>query len=191
MANPFSALNLQNLQGVYMRMSKRERIVFYAATAFIFLAVFDRAVIGPSLTRMQEQEKEIAQKKFIIKKDLHIVTLKDSIEQESEKYETYFSKTGSIDDEEQSILKEVENLASEAKVYLVYIRPQEPVSEGPFQRILVDVSCESKMPDVVKFLHSIENSSRLLTIEKYRIVPKEEGSSIAQCRMTVSKVVIP
>ena len=191
MANPFAIFNLQNLQGIYMRMSKRERIIFYGATIFIFLAVFDRAVIGPSLSRMQEQEKEIAQKKFIIKKDLHIVVLKDSIEEESQKYETYFSKTGSIEDEGRAILKEIETLASEAKVYLVYIRPQEPVTEGPFKRILVDLSCESKMPDVVKFLYSIESSPRLLTIEKYRVVPKEEGSSIAQCRLTVSKVVIP
>ena len=72
-------------------LSKREKMIFYGAVAFIFLAIFDRAVIGPSLVKMQDQEKEIAQKKFIIKKDLRIVMLKDSIEEESAKYKSYFS----------------------------------------------------------------------------------------------------
>ena len=47
------------------------------------------------------------------------------------------------------------------------------------------------MPEVVKFLYSVENSGKLMTIEKYVISPKEQGSSIAQCRLTVSKVIIP
>ena len=191
MINIGALFNPQNLQAFFMRMSKREKIIFYSATLFIFLAVFDRTVVGPSLSRMQEQEKEIKEKTFIIKKDLHIVALKDSIQEESKKYEGYFSKTGSIEDEKSAILKEVENLASEAKVYLVYIRPQDVVSEGPFKKIIINVSCEATMPDTVKFLHSIESSTRLLTIESYIITPKEEGSSIAQCRVTISKVVIP
>ena len=191
MVNIGALFNLANLQALFTRMSKREKMIFYGAALFIFLAIFDRTVIAPSLLRMQEQEKEIKEKTFIIKKDLYIVALKDNIKEESKKYESYFSKTGSIEDEKGAILKEVENLANDAKVYLVYIRPQDVISEGPFKKIVINVSCEATMPDVVKFLHSIEDSSKLLTIDKYTIIPKEEGSSIAQCRMTISKVVIP
>ncbi|MBN2119668.1 MAG: hypothetical protein JW734_01255 [Candidatus Omnitrophica bacterium] len=191
MMNVQSLLNLQNLQSFFSRLSKREKMVLYGASFFIFLAFLDRAIIAPSLSKMETQENEIREKKLVIRKDLRIITLKDSIEEESKKYQTYFQQTGSIEEERTAVLKEVENLASESGVYLAYIRPQDIISEGPFKKIVINLNCEAEMPRIVGFLYAIESSTRLLTIDSYVISPKTEESSIAQCRIVVSKIVIP
>ena len=184
-------INLKSLQTFIARLSKKEKILFYGAAIFIFLVLLDKAVITPSVSKMKSQDDEIREKKLIIKKDIRILALKNRIEEEHKKYEGYFSKIGSLEEERTSMLKEIENLASENAVYLVYVRPGEMRTEGPFKNLLVNLNCEGEMPQVVSFLYSIENSTKLLTIEKYVISPKAEGSSIAQCRITVSKILMP
>jgi len=184
-------INFSVFQDFFSKLSKRERLIFYSACFFIFLFLLDRLVVGPSFSKMKSQEEEIEEKKTIIKKDLYILSIKDRILEESKKYEPFFSKTKNLDAEVTSILKEIENLANKSSVYLVYIRPGEVVEEGPFKNILINLSCEAEMTQIINFLYSIENSSKLLTVERYVISPKTEASSLAQCRMTVSKIVIP
>ena len=184
-------MNIQNLTTALTKLSQREKIILYGTVVFVSLAMLDRVVIAPSFSKIKSRDEEIRERQLIIKKDLAIVALKENIEQEAKKYEEYFSKTVSLDEARTSVLKEIENLASQSKVYLVYIRPGETVIEGPFKHLLFNVSCEGRMLEMINFLHSIESSAKLLTVEKYVISPKEEKSSAAQCRMTVSKIIMP
>ena len=83
-------------------------MIFYGAIIFIFLALLDRVIILPAFSKMKAQDDDIREKKMIIKKDLHVMAIKDSIETESEKYKSYFSQTKATDDEEiTAILKEI------------------------------------------------------------------------------------
>ena len=184
-------IDIKKLQALLERLSKKEKILFYCACIFIFLLLLDKALVEPSLFKIKAQDKEISDKKLIIKKDLRMLKLKDVIEQESQKYNGYFSKSGSLEEEKTLILKEIENLANDNGVYLIYVRPGDIITEGPFKNFIVSLSCEAEMPEVLSFLYSIESSSKLLTIDKYVITPKTEGSSIAQCRITISKILIP
>ena len=47
------------------------------------------------------------------------------------------------------------------------------------------------MEQLVDFMYNIENSDKLLMIEKYQISPKSKESSVAKCAMSISKIVIP
>ena len=185
-------INIDIVQGFFSRLSKIERRFLYGALLFIFLALLDRAVIAPSISKMEAQDEEIKEKKMVIRKDLKILSLKDVIEEENEKYKDYFSKSILSEEEEMtSILKEIEKLANDAGVYLVYIRPGDINTDGPFKLFYVNLNCEGEMSKVVEFLYSMEVSSKLFIIDKYVIAPKAVGSSIAQCKVTAFRVLIP
>ena len=184
-------INIKQLQTFLGRLSGREKFFFYGAAIFIFLVVLDKAFIGPSFSKIKSQDEEIKEKKLIIKKDLRILALKDTIGKERQKYENYFTKSGSLEEEKTSILKEIENIANDNGVYLIYVRPGEIITEGPFKNFIINLSCEAEMPQVASFLYFIESSSKLLTIDRYVVIPKAEGSSIAQCRITISKILLP
>jgi len=184
-------IDIRVVQAFLARLSKKEKALFYGAVVFVSLVLLDKVVVVPSVSKMRSQEEEIREKKLIIKNDLRILAIKDRIEEERKKYESYFSKAGSLEEERTALLKEIENLANENAVYVIYVRPGEMVTEGPFRNLLVNLNCEGEMPQIVSFLHSIESSTKLLTIDKYLISPKSEGSSVAQCRITVSKILLP
>lgn len=184
-------ISLQSFQTFYSRLSKREKLVLYAALIALSVVLLDKAIIFPSFSKMKAKDREIQDKKKIIRKDFHILALKEDIERETKKYEGYFSKASSSEEEVTSTLKEIENLASKAKVSVTSIRPGEVMSEKFFDIYLVNVNCEGSMSQIIAFFHSIETSGALLTIERYIISPKSEGSGLAQCRITVSKAVTP
>ena len=183
-------INLQSLQNTFTRFSKKEKIVFYVAVVFVSLALFDRLLIGPSQSRMKAQNEETLAKMMLIKADKRYLAAKDKVEFERKKCESYLSKSTSTEEEVTSTLKEIENLGNQAGIYIDYIRPGDVSAKGFFTKYLINLSCEGEMPQMVGFLYSIENSEKLLTIEKYVITPKTEGSSIARCRITVSKTSI-
>ncbi|RKY28258.1 MAG: hypothetical protein DRP61_02140 [Candidatus Omnitrophota bacterium] len=184
-------ISFSAISNFFSKLSKRERLIFYLTIFFVFLFLVDKLVIEPLLSKMKTQEEEIKEKRMLIKKDLHILSIKDRILEESKKYEKFFSKTKSLDEEVTLILKEIESLANKSSVYLIFIRPGEVREEGSFKELLINLNCEGEMSQIVDFLYSIENSPKLLTIERYVISPKSEGSSLAQCRMIISKIVIP
>ncbi|UCC94425.1 MAG: type 4a pilus biogenesis protein PilO [Candidatus Omnitrophota bacterium] len=184
-------INIKSLQDLFVRLSKREKIVFYGAIISVFFALLFRLIIFPFLSKRESQNEEIKNKKIVIQKDLRLLALKDIIVKESQKYKELFSQKFSPEEQMTSTLKEIENLANEAGIYIVYIRPGETKTEKFFQYYLVNLSCEGEMSQIVGFFHSIEVSNTLLTIERYTIAPKSEGSRIAQCRMTISKMVLP
>jgi Tfp pilus assembly protein PilO len=59
------------------------------------------------------------------------------------------------------------------------------------KKYLVSLSCEGQMEQIMDFMYNVENSRKFLTIEKYQISPKTKESSVINCTMTISKIVIP
>ena len=109
-------------------------------------------------------------------KDMHMLALQEDIEKEMEKYESYFSPVRTSEEEVTSSLKEIENLASKAKVSVISIRPGEVREEDFFESYLVNLNCEGTMRRLVTFLHAIETASTLFTVERYIISPATAGS---------------
>jgi Tfp pilus assembly protein PilO len=182
--------NIQLIQTLFSRLSRREKIVFNCTVAVI-LGIFFWNLIESFLSKNNAQNEEIASKNKLIQLDLALLAWEEGVKKETEKYKDYFSPVASAEEEITLTLTEIENLATQAGIYIGYIRPGEVTNEGIFEKYLVNLSCEGQMPQIIAFLYSIESSKRLLTVEQYVVSPKTEGSSVAACRMTVAKIAIP
>ncbi len=183
---------MQTLSSILSRISKREKIALYAAIFIISLSILDRLIINPILNKLETLNKEIEEKETGIGRNLRILAHKDKIISESAKYGAFLDNYKTEEEEVTSILKEVERLANKESVYLVDMAPRRGVrGRGESIEYSITLTCEASMEQIIKFMHDIENSRKLLTIRRYELGPKSRGSSKAQCSMTVSKLVIP
>jgi hypothetical protein len=185
-------IDLSRLQSFISNLSKRERMVLYSCLIFVSLALLDRLIISPAFTKKKLIEEKIKNKKLMIKKDLYFLSLKEKIDFEVSKYKDYFRKEKKSPDEEMnSLLKLIEDIARRTGVDLLYIKPAGFKSSKAQNEFYIDLTCQGKMPNIVRFIYRIESSPQLLNIEKFTLSAIEEGSPLAQCRMTILKISIP
>lgn len=181
-------INLNELQTFIKKLNSREKAVFYGSIIVVCLAVMDRLVINPAVSRVASLNKEVAQQKINIKKNLYFLSLKDKVSKEVSKYESYFKEAPSSEEEMTSLLKLIEGFASKSAVYLVYSKPAGFKSEGSQKRYYIDLNCEGTMPQLLNFVYQIENSNKIMYIDKMSFSLKSEGSNIVQCRLSIIKL---
>ncbi|MBU2258472.1 MAG: hypothetical protein KJ926_05065, partial [Candidatus Omnitrophica bacterium] len=71
------------------------------------------------------------------------------------------------------------------------LKPSGIKDMGPFKKYFITLSCEAQVEQLVGFFYGIENSDKLLSIDKYQLMPKSSESSVAKCSMTISKMTLP
>ncbi len=175
----------------FSRLSKREKMIVYVAVGIISLTILDRLILNPVLDKVGSLEEEIKEKYNQIKTDLHVLSQKERIADDVQRYNKYSTQNRSPSQIATFLLKEIGDLTRATSVYLVNIKPSGTKEEAAYVKYYVDLSCEAKLSDIINFMYEIESSQSLLKIEKYNIKPKIEGESIASCTMTIAKIVIP
>lgn len=181
---------VQVLMQAFSKMSKREKAVLYGAAAFVALAFLDRAIIGPIVSRTQALDKEISDKRSAIERDLKILAQKDSIGLRMAAYRAFSVQATTPEEDTSALLKEVETLASKSSVYLADMKPQEPKQDQEFKKYLVNVNGEATFEKLIEFLYNIENSKKVLKIEKFTLSVKSKKESALKFSLTISKVVL-
>ena len=175
----------------FTHLSKREKTVFYAALAIVFVMFLDRALIHPVSSKISALNKEIKERKILITQDLRVLAQKNRILSEVAQYTLFIGKAKTEEEQVTLILKEIENAATKSSAYLVDMKPSGQKTLGSIKKYLVTVNCEAQMQQLIAFMYEIESSNKLLTVEKYQIAQKSKESGIAKCTMTIAKIVMP
>lgn len=173
------------------RLKTRERVAFYVTVLIVGLMLLDRLLLSPIFAKMEELDKKVEFQEDLIRTSLMISMQEKKIRDESELYTPYLSEPASEEQENTTFLKEIENFADEAVVYLVNIKPSGKKEMGTSTQYFLKLDFEAQMEQVFKFFHNIEHSDKLFKIESYQLAPKTEGSSIVTCSLSISKVIIP
>ena len=171
------------------RLSKREKMLLYAAVFFVGVSFLVRSVIFPVYARIKMLDNEIKEKEFGINKNIRILSHQDRIKSEATKFASFLSKVESEEEGITSLLKEIENLANKSLLYVVDMKPGGVRQEKDnTKRYVVNLSCEGEMEQIMDFMYNVENSGSLLTIDRYQISPKSKESAVAQCAVSISKI---
>lgn len=186
------ALKLQAAYVFISRLSKREKFILYGAAFFVSLTLVDRLIISPVFLRIGSLDKETAAAREGIKNSLRILEQKERILAARNKYSYLSGHSESTDADITSLLKEIESLAGKSSVYLIDMKPSSAKAQaGQAEKFLIVLNCEAQMEELIEFMYNIENSDKLLMIERYQISPKSKESTVAKCAMSISKVVMP
>lgn len=184
-------VKLQQLQVFLSHLSKREKLIFYSAVFFVSLTLIDRLVVSPISGKLKSLDDEIKEKHQAIAQALRILSQKEKIAAASAQVGAYKTDPKSDEAEMTSLLKEIESMANKSSVYLIDLKPAGFKGSGLSKRYLINLNCEAQMEQLVDFMYTIENSNRLLTIEKYQISPKSKESTVAKCSLSLSKLSVP
>ncbi|OIO36597.1 MAG: hypothetical protein AUJ74_01845 [Candidatus Omnitrophica bacterium CG1_02_44_16] len=171
------------------RLNKREKFVFYAAVVFISIALVDRLIVGPIVSRMRLLDEKIKIQKELIKKNARIVSEKDRVLAAVKDYAIFSRKAQTSDEEVAFLLGEVEKMARKTSLYVVDMKPMGMEEDAISRKYSVDLNCEAQMEQIMGFMYAVESSDRLLVVETFNISPKSKDSSIAKCNMRISNVI--
>jgi hypothetical protein len=183
-------IDTAKLVGFYQRLSSREKAILYLSIMVVTAVVADQLVIRPIYKSVQSIDQKIHDTEASIKKSIRLLGQKKQMMKEAEYYAAYAASSQSSEDEILVLLKQVQELASQASVNLLYSKPGG--GEAKERNIYrVSLECEGQMDQLINFFYAIENSKLLLRIEKYSLQPTAKGSSVVKCAATVSMAGIP
>ena len=185
-------IKLQDLAKFLSRLSKRERTIFYVTVLTILLFLLVNFVVYPVYSKINSQNREIKDKEAQIRISLRIVSQKDKILGEGKYFQSFLRKPKTEEEGMIALLKVVENTANKSSLYVVDMKPGGiKEDKDKTKRYMVTLAGEGQMDQIVDFIFNIESAEELLVVDKYQISPKSRESSIAECSITVSKLVLP
>ena len=183
-------IDATKLVEIYQRLSQREKIIFYFSAALVLIVAADQLVLSPILRSVRSLDQKVQDTEDNIKRSIRLLGQKERMMKEAEHYATYAAAPKSAEDETLVLLKQVQALASETSVNLLYSKPAG--GEAKERNIYrVNLECEGQMEQLINFFYAIENSKLLLRIEKYSLQPAAKGSSVVKCAAVVSMAGIP
>lgn len=181
----------KKLTDFYAKRTKRERAVLAATLIVILSVATDRFVVTPVLASLAKTQRQILDEETAVRNSLYLLLKKKEIAAESREANRYVTPPNSPDEEVTGLLREIEAMADQASLNLLYVKPAAGRGgNAGVMKYLANLECEADMEKIVSFFYNIGSSSKLIKIEKYEIQPKSKDSSVARCVMTISKTVL-
>lgn len=181
---------IPKLLALFQKLSKREKMILYLVIAILGLLATDRLIIGPVFQKMTALDRQILDEETAIKKSMHVLLRKQQIMAESKQFVIFSVVSQNPEQEMTTLLKEIENIANQSSVNLIYEKPGNIQETGGVKKYFATLECEAQMENIASFFHNIENSTKLFQVEKYDIQPKNKESSIARCLVTISRTIL-
>ena len=175
----------------YAKLAKREKMMFVVAFCCVVMVFMDRLVIGPILSQMKLMDSEIAAKTQTVRRNMRVLSFRDSILNDYSKYSAYFD---SVDRKQEDIisrlLKEIESIAGQKSITIINIKPGD-VQENPvFHEYKTTLECSGKLSDLLGFMNLLEESDYLFKVMEFSMTPKSKGSDVMKCIMEVSRILM-
>jgi len=183
-------LNISKWVAFFNRLSKREKLIAIAAFGVVFVLVTDQLVVRQILKSLNSLDQQAKDLESNIKKSIRMLSQKERMLAEIEKYKVFSVETKSSEEETVALLKHIEELANQSSVNLLYAKPAGSKPDEAVKKFIVTLECEGQMAQMIKFFYEIENSTLLLKIDKFTFQPTSSGSSVVKCGATISRAVL-
>lgn len=175
---------------IWRTLSKREkRYGIGAALALVGFLLF-RLVLAPELTRyagLRERERELEAKFLQAQSN---VMIRDAVLKTRETYEREISAQGSEQEEQSFLLREIERLGRDLPLRIRGMRPLPSEAKGFYKRFAVSMEIEGSVEHTMQFVHLVENSTRLLRVEKLQLSADGKKRGQLCTRLLVSRPAI-
>ena len=175
---------------LYEKLSRREKKILYTVAVILGFLAMDQLIVGPVFQKLWLLDRQIRDEEVAIKKSLHVLLRKQQITAESKQFVIFSVESQNPEQEMTALLKEIENIANSSSVSLLYVKPGTSKEDGGVKKYFTTLECEAQMAEMASFFHNIENSTKLLQIEKFSIQPKSKESSIGRCAATISRTIL-
>ncbi len=149
-------------------LSSREKKILYITVGVIIFSFVFNTLISPFLKKNEDLNKEINITGAKLIKYMWLLAQKETIQGKYKKLSSSL-KLPEQEDTIVSVLSELENLAKNANIHIVDIRPQIPRSPDSYKELFIDLRAEGDMQGYLKFVYDIEHSLLSLTIKRLQL----------------------
>jgi len=154
-------------------VSKREFVILFITVGVVVFSILFNTALVPILQKNEVLDKKIALSKRKLMSYRRLLSQKEKIKNE---YSSFFSGApgqGKQGDSSVAALYLLENLAQEARIRIIEIRPQGGAEEGSAgKNTLFFMRTEGELEGYVKFIYELENPLSLILIKSFQLSVK-------------------
>ena len=172
-------------------LNETQKKLLMVAVVIVIAALFDRLLIGPTMSRLSAIEEDITKEEATIKQDVRFLGYKDRIAKESDEIDAFLTKNMSTDEEMiAAFLKKIESLAAKTKVTLIKINPAAGEQDAEYWKYQADLECSGNLADVISFMHLVGSDTELMKVDKFNFSGKKSDTDEIKATMTIEKIVV-
>lgn len=159
-----------------MKLSGREKILFYAAVIIVLAGLVQMFVFRALSDKISSLNRDILIKEKALRKSLRTYNLRDNILDDHRKYGEYLKIEGSDEEITARLFKEVEKIARKTKVYVADIKPHPLKEASYYKKFIIEIQVEASLDNLTEFLYYLHKSTLPLRAEKLALAVKKEGN---------------
>lgn len=174
----------------FLNLSTRENRLFYLTLAVVAVWIGQAFIVKPISAKWRRLNEQIAADSLKLEKGERLIGKKDSIKSEYEKVASGVKMAGSAEEEMAGFLTEIESLANSTGVHLNEVKPLPAKKLDLYKKFYADLELEGEMTQISAFMRQVQDSPRLLAIDKLTLGSKQAGTNTLKCRIVISKIAI-
>lgn len=171
-------------------LSKREKFIAFTTIILIVAVLIYVIIIEPLSKKWVHLNKEIASKSVKLKKDLRLLSKKNILEKEYKNYLNVIKTDLSEEEESTNLLSDLETIAKNDSVAIVNIKPSPTKNLAFYKELIFDISLESSMDEILKFIYDVQSSRKLLKVKRLSLSAKASEPGIIKCALQITKILI-
>ncbi|MCK5580504.1 MAG: hypothetical protein KAJ18_04445 [Candidatus Omnitrophica bacterium] len=174
-----------------VKLKKKEKFWLGIAGVVILLFVVQQLVFSGLLSKLKKSGREVKLAEATLKRNLKLQGEKDQVLGEYEKFEPYLqlsSKNEKLILAE--LLKEIESIVSSVGGSISNLTPQEQFDDNKeYAEYRVVFRLELSFLQLLKFLSAVQESEKLIRLDKFTAVARGEEARVLNIDGVVSLVV--
>ncbi|MDD5450257.1 MAG: type 4a pilus biogenesis protein PilO [Candidatus Omnitrophica bacterium] len=168
-------------------LSKRERLFFGLTIGLVLCLAVYIFIVEPFYKKSSQLDTSISSASARLFKNLRLLSDKDAIEKEYDKYKDYV-QAGAGEEQMAALLKEIEDTASNCGVKITSIKPKGSKEMKSYRKFTIELNAEGKIDQFLKFIYEIEGSKRLFKVERFILSLKGGQSDLLKGTLSIRKI---
>ena len=177
------------MQGFLRRLSNREKTLLYVTLGAVGVALWYSYFVGPIVTGWGDLRAEVERRELQYEKYARIAQREATALTEYEHIADCLKIEGSDQEEMADVLKEIESLARN-NIRITNVKPHSVKELGFYKRFNVEIECEARMDQLVRFIYDAEKSDSILRLRRLRVQVKSGDAGLVEVSLLISKLSI-
>lgn len=176
------------MKTVFSRFSMRERTLFIFTICIILGIGVYIFIAEPIYKKWIQLNAEFESTSTRLFKNLKLLTEKESLEKEYDKYKEHIQRAEGDEEEMASILKDIETTAVSSGVKIISIKPKGVKQFKNYKKFGIELTSEAKISQFLKFIYDLEASKKLLKVERLVLSLKGSQSDLLKGTFIIRKI---
>ncbi len=170
----------------FKNLSKKEKIGLGIVVIIFLFVVTEKIIIAPITHAFKSVDNKIAGSYQQLNRYEESMKLEGVIKKEYLTYNSSFKNKGSDEENLSFMLNQIESIARQSDILLLDVKPQPPKKNDFYKEYLVEVSLQSKIEGIIKFIYNLNSDPGVFRVEKIKLNTLDKSNNI-KCILLITK----